>query len=251
MKQFVLFIGAIAAFVCVGCSSRNQAPEENKTVGTSTSIEGDSTLYGLACDGCTDSVLVFLPGKGGDPVTYDIINATMKRRIIGKPKVGDWVAVILNGENPRKADMVIDLDELKGTWVELVMPTKREQIATLDVDPEAKRIQDSIVASLMKPIEIGFSLKRHYTAQPFGRRYRNTTSDEESPVVFPTPKFYTEWHVINGKLVLSISERVRMEHGDSTKMMVVGHDTIDFVLMTKDSLRLKFKDGERGFYRKN
>ena len=51
--------------------------------------------------------------------------------------------------------------------------------------------------------------------------------------------------------MLSISERVRLEHSDSTKMMVVGHDTVDFILMTKDSLRLKFKDGERGYYRKN
>ena len=30
--------------------------------------KGDSTLYGLACDGCTDSVVVFLPYEGGDPV---------------------------------------------------------------------------------------------------------------------------------------------------------------------------------------
>jgi len=251
MKHFVLFIATIASLVCIGCSSGNKKAEEAKTVGTSTSIDGDSTLYGLACDGCTDSVLVFLPGKGGDPVTYDIINATMKHRVIGKPKVGDWVAVILNGENPRKADMVIDLDELKGTWVELVKPTRREQVAALDLDEEAKHIQDSIGESLMKPVEIGFSLKRHYTAQPFGRRFRNTASDVESPVIFPSPKFYTEWHVINGKLVLSISERVRLEHSDSTKMMVVGHDTVDFILMTKDSLRLKFKDGERGYYRKN
>ena len=50
--------------------ARGEKPDGN--VGTSTKIEGDSTRYGLACEGCTDSVLVFLPGTGGDPVTYNI-----------------------------------------------------------------------------------------------------------------------------------------------------------------------------------
>lgn len=103
---------------CACSSPPKQSDDTN--IGTSTKIEGDSTLYGLACEGCTDSVLVFLPGSGGDPVTYDIIDATLQGRVIGKPKTGDWVAVVLDSSNPKKGDMVINLDELKGQWVELV-----------------------------------------------------------------------------------------------------------------------------------
>lgn len=108
----ILIIAAILALVS-GCGSKEeQKPEKN--VGLSTSIKGDSTLYGLACDGCTDSVLVFLSGKGGDPVTYDIIEARKRQRIIGHPSVGDWVCLIVNGKDKKKADLVIDLDQLKG-----------------------------------------------------------------------------------------------------------------------------------------
>ena len=250
MKDFCSFIMVIIAFLCFSCHNEPKVPAQDKTIGTSTNIEGDSTLYGLACDGCTDSVLVFLPGKGGDPITYDIIDATMHRKIIGKPKVGDWVAVILNGQDPEKADMVINLDELKGTWVEQKMPVERHRMVQSAVTPEEKMIQDSIIESLMKPIEIGFSLKRHYTAQPYGMRRRSANADKNSPVIFPSPKFYTEWHVFNGKLVLTIGDPRSLGKSDTSKQNVLGHDTIDFVLMTKDSLRLKHKDGERGYYRK-
>ena len=56
--------------------------------------KGDSTLYGLACDGCTDSVVVFLPYEGGDPVTYEIIDALRMGKVFGRPKIGDRLALI-------------------------------------------------------------------------------------------------------------------------------------------------------------
>ena len=219
-----IVIGLIAA-----CHSQQPVDEEQVNVGTSTSIEGDSTLYGLACDGCTDTVLVFLPGKGGDPITYNILDATKKGRIIGRPTVGDWVAVILNGQDPEKADMVINLDELKGTWVEQKMPVERHRMVQSAVTPEEKMIQDSIIKSLMKPIEIGFSLKRHYTAQPYGMRRRSANADKNSPVIFPSPKFYTEWHVFNGKLVLTIGDPRSLGKSDTSKQNVLGHEALERV----------------------
>ena len=234
-------IGLIAA-----CHSRRPLDEEQVNVGTSTSIEGDSTLYGLACDGCTDTVLIFLPGKGGDPITYNILEATKKRRIIGHPMVGDWVAVILNGEDTTVADMVIDLDQLKGTWVELAYPTVKERAVDIAIDEEMKKIQDSLIQAMMKPVEMGFSLKRHYQAQTVGRQRRSTQKEDDSPVVYPEIKNYTQWHVINGQLVLTSQSRPL---NDSVNGEVV-NDTADFIFMTRDSLRLRFKDREKGYYRR-
>jgi hypothetical protein len=237
--------GAVLALL-TACHQQKPVENEKETVGTSTSIEGDSTLYGLACDGCTDTVLVFLPGKGGDPVTYHILEATKKRRIIGRPMVGDWIAVILNGKDTTVADMVIDLDQLKGTWVELAYPTVKERITEVAFDEEMKAHMDSMVQAMMKPVEMGFALKRHYQAQAVGIRRSSAQMEENSPVVFPEMKHYTKWHVINGKLVLTSQER---SLNDSVKHEEV-NDTADFLFMTRDSLRLRFKEGEKGFYRK-
>lgn len=244
MKKITLFICLACVFFGVSCQNNNQAKSEQPTVGTSTTIEGDSTLYGLACDGCTDSVLVFLPGKGGDPVTYDILEATTSGRVIGRPQVGDWVAVIVNGADTLKADMVIDLDQLKGTWVQMVAPTLRERVQQPD-DPNVAVEVDSMIKSMMKPVEMGFALKRHYTAQAVGRRQAAARNDD-SPVILPMPRNYTAWHVVNGQLVLTVKENA----DDTTAVAKVENDTADFVVMMKDSLVLRFRDGERSYYRK-
>ena len=67
MRNNILLLIAAILVLFSGCGTKEEQKPE-KTIGLSTNIEGDSTLYGLACDGCTDSVLVFLSGKGGDPV---------------------------------------------------------------------------------------------------------------------------------------------------------------------------------------
>ncbi len=245
MRQTLLWI-CMATLLCISCERKKVLPESDQNVGTSTSIEGDSTLYGLACDGCNDSVLIFLPGKGGDPITYDILNATKQHRVIGHPKVGDWVAVLLNAEDTTVADMVIDLDQLKGTWVELVFPTVRERIVQTALNEEMKKEQDSLLQEMMKPIEMGIAIKRHYAAQTVGRR-RQSIKDDESPVVYPRMKNYTKWHVFNGRLILTSQSR---PINDSLEGEVI-HDTAQFIFMTHDSLRLRFKDSVKGFYRKN
>ena len=125
MRNNILLLIAAVLVLFSGCGTKEEQKPE-KTIGLSTNIEGDSTLYGLACDGCTDSVLVFLSGKGGDPVTYDIIDARKRQHIIGHPNVGDWVCLIVNGKDKKKADLVIDLDQLKGEWVNLENPVRRE-----------------------------------------------------------------------------------------------------------------------------
>lgn len=245
MRKSLLWI-CMVTLLCISCESKKVIPENDQNVGTSTNIEGDSTLYGLACDGCNDSVLVFLPGKGGDPIIYDILNASKRNRVIGHPKVGDWVAVLLNANDTTVADMVIDLDQLKGTWVEQVFPTVRERITPTALDEETKKEQDSLLQEMMKPIEMGFAIKSHYAAQTIGRR-RQSIKDDDSPVVYPQMKNYTKWHVFNGYLILTSQSR---PINDSLKGDVV-NDTAQFIFMTHDSLKLKFKDCVKGFYRKN
>ncbi len=242
MVLLLMFAGMLIG----ACSKQPPRKEDEPSVGTSTKIEGDSMLYGLACEGCTDSVLVFLPGTGGDPVTFDIIDATLQHKVIGRPKTGDWTAVVLNRENRKKADMVINLDELKGQWVSLVAPTLRHAPTAL-VDGEEEQAEfDSLLQERLKPIEMGFALKRHYVAQPIGT-VRAMSTREDDPVVFPQPRRYMEWHVYNGLLVL----KVRPTHEDSLKNRLNVCDTAEFLMLTRDSLRLRFKDGDKGYYRKS
>jgi hypothetical protein len=250
MRNNILLLIAAILVLFSGCGTKEEQKPE-KTIGLSTNIEGDSTLYGLACDGCTDSVLVFLSGKGGDPVTYDIIDARKRQHIIGHPNVGDSVCLIVNGKDKKKADLVIDLDQLKGEWVNLEKPVRRESAfegSMPKMDEETKAALDSMLEQQMKPVEIGFALKRSYTAQPIGNQYSRNQS-KESPVIYPTPKRYTEWHIFNGKLVLT--ERRRNLDNSQAVEEKPKSDTVDILLMSRDTLRIRYKDGtEKGYYRK-
>jgi len=110
------------------------------------SLPGDSALYGLACDGCTDSVLVFLPYSGGDPDTFDIIECRQQRRILGRPHIGDALAVIVNPENRDEALWVINIGTLEGEWCYMVEPTLRT------IDGKKPPVPDSILKKIMIPV---------------------------------------------------------------------------------------------------
>ena len=83
--------------VLMACEQKQPpAGEPTEPIDMHRNLPGDSTLYGLVCDGCTDSILILLPFSGGDPDTFDIINAFHDRKIYGRPQTGDELAVILN-----------------------------------------------------------------------------------------------------------------------------------------------------------
>ena len=205
-------------------------------------------MYGLACDGCTDSILVLLPFTGGDPDTFDIINAHHDHHIYGRPHIGDELAVILNPEDKQEAVMVVNIERLRGKWCYQVMPTFRN----IDKMPERiqkrmlQRIPDSVKQTLMTPREYGFQLKRGYTAQSFGGM-RQTTTDNMSPVEYPKVRRYREWRLFNGRLIL-ITDSVRLADG---KKGLPERDTVDIIQLRRDTLVLKFSDHEQGYYRKN
>ncbi|MCD8296888.1 MAG: lipocalin family protein [Prevotella sp.] len=248
MKKLIPFIFLIFAFSAISCSSNKTKQNKtltNDSISSTTKFEGDSTLYGLACEGCTDSVLIFLSFDGGDPITYDIIDAVQKHRILGRMTTGDWIAVVLNPNDSTVADEVINLDQLKGNWVYQAMPVLRNGIKKELNSKNIDENVDSIIQSSMKPNEQGFALKRNNVAEPIGKKYSN---QDNSPVVYPEIKNYTEWRIYNGALILSQKQVVRQDKKIST---VLENDTAEITFLRKDSLRLKFKNGTQGYYRKD
>jgi hypothetical protein len=249
MKQKVFWLAAVAALTMTiaACGSKeSKQTDDNEAISTKQNLPGDSTVYGLACDGCNDTILVFLPRYGGDPDTFNILGASKAQKVFGRPKIGDKMAVVVNHNNPKVADMVIDLEELKGEWCYVVKPQLRRRA---DLSQEAqqrflKEAPDSLISELMQPREYGVEIKSENTARPIGFVHA-MTSDEESPVVYPQLKRYREWHIFNGLLVLSETKR------DTTGVQtVINSDTAQFVLLRRDTLVLRFEDGEQGYYRK-
>ena len=116
-KLILGLMAVVAVLVLSAC--KDKKADGDKEPGKLTSqllLRNDSTVYGLVCDGCTDSVLVLLPSDDSDPVEYDIIDAKQAHKIFGVLRIGDWVGVVLNKSDRKVADLVIDLDQLKGTW---------------------------------------------------------------------------------------------------------------------------------------
>jgi hypothetical protein len=238
----------LTMLIVAACSSKKDSgkTEEGDLISVEPSQPGDSTVYGLACDGCNDTILVFLPRQGGDPDTFNILNASKSRQVFGRPMIGDLVAVLTNRENPKVADMVINIEQLKGKWCYMVEPKLRE-IAGMPLSRlqgEQREEMDSMLREMLQPREFGVEIKSDYTARPIGM-IRSMTSDEESPVVYPPLKRYREWRIFNGRLILS--EGARDSLGNIT---VTNTDTAQLVLLHRDTLVLRFNEGEQGYYRK-
>lgn len=245
MKKYIV---AILTALCIfACGERKPVSQEvNSQV--QQNEPGDSTVYGLACDGCTDSILVLLPVSGADPDTFDIIRAHQQHLIYGRPQVGDELALILNPEDKAEALMVIDIEELKGQWCYQVMPTFRN----LESMPQRMQrrmmaqMPDSVKAKLLVPREYSIRLKRGNVAQSYGFA-RHRSADEMSPVEYPKMKRYAGWKLFNGRLIL-VTDTTRLS--DNNKQKKPDYDTADIQLLRHDSLVLRFKDHEQSYYRK-
>ena len=215
-------------------------------------LEGDSTIYGLACEGCNDSVVILLPGDGSDPVTYNIIDAHRHNRVMGRLKVGDWIGLMRNPTDSTVADFVLNLDELKGTWCYVVMPKWRD---ASNMTPQAQAIleesmPDSVKKEFFVPREYGFSLKRQWTAQSVGY-VRKSPLEDQSPVVYPRLLYFTEWHILNCRLVMTSREYQKKDDSEEMELSGYRNDTCDVVYLSGDSLVLASDGESRGYYRRN
>jgi hypothetical protein len=214
-------------------------------------LEGDSTIYGLACEGCNDSVVILLPGDGSDPVTYNIIDAHRHNRVMGRLKVGDWIGLMRNPADSTVADFVLNLDELKGTWCYVVMPKWRD---ATNMTPQAQAIleesmPDSVKKEFFVPREYGFSLKRQWTAQSVGY-VRKSPLEDQSPVVYPRLLYFTEWHILNCRLVMTSREYQKKDDSEEMELAGYRNDTCDVVFLSGDSLVLASDGESRGYYRR-
>ena len=214
-------------------------------------LEGDSTIYGLACEGCNDSVVILLPGDGSDPVTYNIIDAHRHNRVMGRLKVGDWIGLMRNPTDSTVADFVLNLDELKGTWCYVVMPKWRD---ATNMTPQAQAIleesmPDSVKKEFFVPREYGFSLKRQWTAQSVGY-VRKSPLEDQSPVVYPRLLYFTEWHILNCRLVMTSREYLKKDDSEEMELAGYRNDTCDVVFLSGDSLVLASDGESRGYYRR-
>lgn len=250
MKKAILFI--FATVLLMGACGNNQQPTVTDVADDAISLKknlpGDSALYGLACDGCTDSVLVFLPYSGGDPDTFDIINAFQQHRIYGRPRIGDELAVTVNPEDHDEALSVVNMEMLKGEWCYQVLPQLRtpESMHKRMQRRMIERMPDSLRQLMITPREYSLRLKRDFTASARGGMRRRTTTDDMSPVEYPSIKRYTDWHFYNGQLILKADTIAGFsQEGDVPEI-----DTVQIRLLTADSLILEFRDHVQEYYRK-
>ena len=258
MRKTILTFAAAVAAMCmvVGCGNsakKAAAPAVSVALVNDSTLPGDTAYYGLACDGCTDSVIVVLGNLESDPDTFEIVQAAIDRKVMGSPKVGDLLAVIPHPLNRKKALQVINIDYLRGTWCMQVMPRLR------DISQMPKRLQkrimeemtDSEKRALLVSKEMGMVIKKDHTIRPVGFVIKAATTDEQGMVEYPEQKKYEEWRLLNGRLILKQARRLMLT--DSTQMQrqaVEQRDTADILLLTRDTLLLQIGGELRGYYRK-
>ena len=251
MKRF-FYVFLAALFLA--CSQKMEMSEPDSEIQSLSYVpQGDSSTYGLACDGCTDSTLIFLSDKGGDPVKYNIINARRNQLYFGHPEVGDRMAVLINPTDSTEVIAAIDMDQLCGTWVFYVIPEMRKLHPSTDIEKikaslsiREKQRFDSLLSKLMVPREYGYTFKRDHTVTSVGGPPRKTALDDDAPVVYPTLRRYTEWHVFNGKLIFTYGG-FKTKTPDSLQNMQLHNDTAELILLRRDTMVMRFSDKLQGY----
>ena len=242
MMKKTIFIAFIAVLM-TACSSKQPKKDKmpNDAISMYKSMPGDSALYGLACDGCTDSILVFLPYSGGDPDTFDIINCRQQHRVFGRPHIGDALAVMVNPENRHEASCIINIGTLVGQWCYMAKPTLHT------IDGKTPTVPDSILKKIMIPVEYSLKLKADYTATMRGNRNNMSKNGiAQSLVVYPEIHRYTDWYPFNGRLILH-ADTIAGFSKEGEKPVT---DTAEIVLLRRDSLILRIAGEEQSYYRK-
>ena len=229
----------MALCLTLGCSR----PQKRSFVVVNKALAmGDSTIYGLVCDGSNDSIVVFLPDPydGSDPDTLDILEASSLHKVFGNLRIGDKVALKRNAVDSTKADVVIVTQDLMGQWCYKVKPVLRRRAGMSSYE----HLPDSVKKLLEEEREFGINLKVDSVAFSVGLRPRATV-DEESPVEYPPVKRYRKWYISNGHLMLMQANTDSL--GNAIPVAV---DTVDLVRLDPDTLVLRFSDGEHSYYRK-
>lgn len=246
MKKIYLLFITITILSFIACYNQD-ATGDHGAINNGIKINGDKTLYGLACDGCSDSAIVFLPNDGGDPLHFNIVNARKNNKVFGTLEIGDELAILLNPKNKKEAILAIDLEQIKGTWTFQVMPKLKPNPLKSEEQIMAE-MSDSLKQALFIPREYGFTLKSYNQASPVGYIMKTNTLEDESPVEYPKVTVYTSWHIYNGWLYIykdTVDEQGRRLPNDS-----VGHDDGTMVFLSADSMAAKFGKKVMQYHRK-
>lgn len=243
MRKFAFSILAFAALVFISCGGGNQ--KDDATPSDEPKEGPDTMVYGLACDGTNDSVVVLLLFSGEDPITYNVEEAKRNGRIIGQLQIGDWIGVMPSKEDTTEATMVVDLDQLKGTWTYEVRPTWKDasKMSRRALKNKMSEIPDSLKDAYMVPREYGFTLKRSSKASQVGFIMRSNSLEDDSPVEYPAVKNYVGWKCRNGHLILMSRGNFTGTKEDTKAKLTL--DTLEFVMMTNDSLVVMKRNGEQ------
>lgn len=245
MKHFSLTL--LGTLLLLACST---GQPESPTATKHPIVNADeATIYGLVCDGSNDTILIFLhdPYDGANPDTLNILAASKAQQVFGQLRTGDKVAIVRDTADDTRASQVIVTQDLQGQWCYKVKPQLRRTAGMAETGSEIalRQLPDSVRQLLDTELEYGLMLKSDSVAYPIAPRAASLADANESPVEYPSVKRYSQWHIRNGKLLLT--EAVLDSLGNSIPQ---GTDTTELVRLTPDTLVLRFADGEKAYYRK-
>lgn len=255
MKTSTIYTIFLSIFIMIACGKQEKKPE-NVTAKKNGFEVKDGMIYGLACEGCNDTFVVMIPTAGleGKPMKLNILRAFKKNKVIGKLEAGDWCAVMLNEKDANVADMVINMDLIKGKWVHQVMPTEKENARTMILYEDPNANVDSIINSFMIPVERGFQLMRQGKAASVGVSILGHTGlEDETFVEYPSGSMYASWRISHGQIIFSEADSIIDPNDPDMKRRILNknceHDTCDLVLLLKDSLEISYKGKVSSYYR--
>ena len=251
IKHIYLFLAAVLLAIACGKKENKAVEKPVKKAGFEVK---DGMIYGLACEGCNDTFVVMIPTSDleGKPLKLNVMQAFKRKKIIGKLEAGDWCAVMLNKQDSTVADIVINMDLIKGKWVHQVLPIEKENARAMIrlEDPDAN--VDSIIQSYMMPVERGFQLMRRGKAATVGTQFLGE-KDDNPFVEYPSGSSYDSWKVSYGQIILSEPDSIIDPKDPDMKRKVLNknceRDTCDFVMLLKDSLQISYKGKVSSYYR--
>lgn len=242
MKLKLIILAIISAFILTACH-KHEKTNHNAETAIIKNEEGDSTLYGLACDANNDSIISIMSYNLDDPQNYSIIPAFKNHKIHGFPTTGSNIAVILSADK-KSAERIINIDKLCGTWCYLAVPELQKPASMTESQFQKfcqhfmEKMSDEQRDSIFKPIE--YSIQLHQNKTVSCTLPMKTINDDRIQIVkYPRMKFYKEWRLYNGHLLLSTTKPQN------------SIDTCDFEIKHQDTLIIHFKNKTQHYYRKN
>ena len=163
MKKALVFATIFALAMLSSCSQTKENDNQVESSEVDSLLNDDATIYGLACDGCNDTIVVFLTldYDGGDPDTLNVLDATRQHMVFGNIRIGDKLAIVRDEQDSTKAHMLVDLDNMMGEWCQQVLPTLRERadMEGLTHHEKVEQLPDSIRELLHIPHEYTYVFK--------------------------------------------------------------------------------------------